>query len=103
MRDVAREDRPVERVPRKKWDVENGAKIGTIGRTLPEYFTDDPVVKPAVIRAMLAIKSYARRARTSLFSYFFIRLYFPDAFGALQCPSFNRPSVELAIDFTETM
>lgn len=40
----------VQRIPRKRSGTraarENGAgaKIGAIGRTLPEYFTDDPVM-----------------------------------------------------------
>lgn len=42
-----------------------GAKIGAIevGRTLPEYFTDDPVVVKTIVIRGLAIKSYAGVAR----------------------------------------
>lgn len=41
------------------------SKIGAIGRMLPEYFTDDPVVVKRVVIRGLAIKSHERRSKAS--------------------------------------
>lgn len=54
-----------------------GAKIGAIGRTLPEYFTDDPVmVKPRRYPWPRYKKTRGRRSESP---YFFLHFYFPNA------------------------